>query len=174
MSNVLPRDMQKTVWRMYRARFIVAGSLIALGTALIAGLALLPIYVALHAGEVSTSASSREVKNSEVQAVRTEILRAQSLLSTLAPFAPATTTPSEAIGAALSLRPKGILVDRISYTPDIRGEIVIVGLAPTRDAINVYRQTLQADRHFKTVSVPIGDLAGTQDGRFSVTLLGDF
>jgi hypothetical protein len=51
---------------------------------------------------------------------------------------------------------------------------MIVGFSLARDAINVYRQALQADPHFKTVSVPVGDLAGTQGGRFSVTLSGDF
>jgi hypothetical protein len=51
---------------------------------------------------------------------------------------------------------------------------MIVGFSPARDAVNLYRQALQADARFKTVSVPVGDLAGTQGGKFSVTLLGDF
>ena len=174
MSNLLPREAQRTVWRTYRARFVAAGSLVALGTAFLSGIALLPMYVALHTNDTPSTASSREIKTSEVQAARADVLRAQSLLTTLAPYALASTTPSDVIAVALKLRPKGISIDHIGYTMGAQGELMIVGLAPTREAINLYRQALQADPHFKGVSIPIGDLAGTQGGRFSVTLLGDF
>ena len=158
---------------MYRARFIVAGSCVAIVAALFAGLALLPMYLALHSAE-DLAAQSLPGKVSVTQDERQQIIRVQSLISTLGPFVFATTTPSEAIETALALRPKGVLVDHVQYSSGIPGEIMLVGSASTREGINTYRQALQSDPHFKTVSVPVGDLAGAKGGRFSVTLRGEF
>ncbi len=55
-----------------------------------------------------------------------------------------------------------------------KGEIVVAGRAPGRAEINGYAAALRADPRFGTVSVPIGDLAGAQEGRFSITLAGTF
>lgn len=160
---------------MYRARFIAAGSLVALAAAGLALFALLPSYLALHAAEGRASSALRSPeKNSEGQKERAELARAQSLLATLAPFASPTTTPSEAIDASLVLRPKGVIVDHIIYASGASGELVIVGTAPARVGINAYRQALESDPHFKTVSVPVADLAGAGGGRFSITVSGDF
>lgn len=157
---------------MYLTRFILAGSLVAIASALLATFALLPTYLVLHTvGDTTASTPSVDRKRSEIQSERAEITRAQSLITALSPFVSSTTTVSGAIGTALALRPKGVSVDLIRY---VSKEIIIVGSASTRDGINAYRQTLQSDPHFKTVSVPVGDLAGTQGGRFSVTLTGEF
>lgn len=158
---------------MYRARFLVAGSFVAITTALLTALAFLPMYLALHAAKEPVVPASLG-KSGEIQKERTEVARAQSLVTALSPFVASTTQPSEVVGIALALRPKGISVDHVSYASGVTGEIMIVGFSLAREAINVYRQALQADAHFKTVSVPVGDLAGTQGGRFSVTLTGDF
>lgn len=175
MSNVLPREAQRAVWRMYRARFITAGSLVAIATAGLALLALLPSYLALHAAEGrSISAVPSGEKDPKVQNERILIARAQSLLTTLAPLASATTTASDTIATSLALRPKGVTVDHIIYAGGSPGEVVIVGFAHTRDRINAYRQALENDPHFKTVTVPVADLAGTQGGKFSITISGTF
>ncbi len=173
MSNILPRDTQRDVWRMYRARFIVTGSLIAIVTAFFAGIALLPMYLALHASDESLSASSQS-KNDRGQGDRAEVGRAQLLISALAPMVTSTTSPSQAIGIALRLRPKGVVVDRILYSSGTSKEIVITGDSATREGIHAYQQALQSDRHFKNATVPISDLAGTKSGEFSVTLTGAF
>lgn len=172
MSNLLPRGAQKALWRMYVGRFILAGSLVAIVSALLAAFALLPMYLALHVGNTGSALpSSSGEKRPEAQNERIEIARAQSLMTILSPFLSATSTLSSAVEIALSLRPKGVFVDHIRY---VSGEIMIVGAASTREGVSAYRQTLQSNSYFKTVSIPIGDLAGTQGGRFSVTLTGTF
>ncbi len=170
---MLPREAQKAIWRMYLARFVLAGSCVAIAVAMLSGLALLPMYLALHSADEAASASL-QAKNSEIQNERAEIARAQSLITTLSPYASSSSTLSEAIEAALALRPKGVFVDHITYSSGDSSAIVLVGSAATRDGINTYRQALQPDMRFKTVSVPVGDLAGSQGGRFSVTLTGKF
>ena len=52
--------------------------------------------------------------------------------------------------------------------------IVVEGLSQSREAINEYRAELSNDARFQSVSVPIGALAGIEDGRFTVTLMGTF
>ena len=88
-----------------------------------------------------------------------------------APLVEATTTPSAALARALSLRPSGVIVDHISYTP---GSLVLAGLSKSREGVGIYRKALAADPTFSSVVVPIGDLAGAQGGRFSMTLSGRF
>ena len=68
------------------------------------------------------------------------------------PFVSSTTTVSGAIGTALALRPKGSLL-----TLDMSRRDYNRWFSQYRDGINAYRQTLQSDPHFKTVSVPVGD-----------------
>lgn len=157
---------------MYRARFVVAGSCVAIVSAFLAGLALLPVYLALHSGEAASA--SLPGKISETQSERMEVARTQTLISTLSPYVFATTTLSDAIGAALALRPKGVIVDHVMYSSGTTGGLLLDGSAATREGINAYRQALQADPRFETVSVPVGDLAGAKGGQFSVTLTGKF
>ncbi len=173
MSNILPRDAQRAVNAMFRARAILAGSLLAIAIAALCALTLLPSYLALHTGEGSGVASSTIPK-----AVNTEdreaIARVRSALAALSPVVSATTTPLTAIEHALSLRPSTISITRISYTAGKQGTLMLVGSAATREAISGYRQALAADPLFKTASIPVSDLTGAPGAQFSLTLTGNF
>lgn len=167
MTNVLPQDARRELWRSYRARFILGGSAIALIAALIAALALLPSYLALNATEIAASEpfsqAAGDVKDRE------DIAKAQSLLLALSHLA--TTSPSRTVAEALALRPAKIVVDHITYG---EGSIVLAGTAGSREAINAYKNALAAETRFASVSVPVGDLTVSQSGRFSITLTGTF
>ncbi len=173
MSNLLPDDAKKEIWSMYRARFTVAGSYIAILAALLCALSLLPSYLALHA-DAGAGATSSTSSNKATDTDHAAIVAVQSIVASLSPIVAATTSPAAAIAEALSLRPSGITVDHITYSGGDPGTIMLVGSAATREAINGYRQALSADPHFKSVSVPVGDLAGAPGGRFSLTLSGTF
>lgn len=168
MTNVLPPEAEKELWRIYRARFILAGSAVAIIAALLSALSLLPSYLALHANEETPSEQTERVTSAKDQE---DIRRAQAILTTFAPFVQATTTPSLAVIRALSLRPAGVTVDHISYMP---GSLIVSGASKTREGVGAYRKTLSADPLFSSVTVPVGDLAGSQGGRFSMTLSGGF
>src|SRR3989344_3283850 len=172
MSNLLPKESKKAVRSMYRARFIIAASLAALLAAGFSALSLLPGYLALHAAESVTTQPSLS-KSGASSADRAAIASIQAMLKALSPLV-ATTTPTAVIIQALSLRPSNITVDRIAYSADNSGSILLTGSAATREAINKYRQTLSGDAHWKGVSVPIGDLTGEPGARFSITLSGPF
>jgi hypothetical protein len=99
---------------------------------------------------------------------------AKALLSELSPLVSASTTPTAVITEALSLRPPGITVDEISYTSGNPASLMLVGSAATNGAISAYKTALASDALFTSVSVPVGALVGTDGGRFSMTLSGDF
>lgn len=158
---------------MYRARLVIAGSLICLAASALSALTLLPSYLALHSGEGFSSIEDT-VNRTTDREDRDAIIRTQLVLTTLSSLTHATTTPTEAISRALSLRPRDIKVDHIAYTAGNPGALMIVGQAGLREAVNAYRQALNADPKWKSVSVPVGDLAGAPGATFSVTLSGDF
>jgi len=173
MSNILPNEAKQAVWSMYRVRFIIAGSYVALFVAGLCALALLPSYLALHTADVGSAASTTSSKVTS-DTDRAAIASIRTMLTSLVPLVAATTSPTAAIAQALSLRPSTILVDHITYAGGNPGTIMITGSAATREAINGYRQALSADTHFTTVSIPIGDLTGAPGARFSLTLSGAF
>src|SRR3989344_639255 len=171
MSNLLPHSAQLAVWRTYRTRYIIMGSLVALGVAALCALTLLQSYLALHSGsEQATSTPEKIAYAKDREAIR----RVESLLAVLSPLVAATTTPTAAIERALSLRPATVKIDHIAYTGGNGGSLMIVGSATTREAINGYRQVLAAEPLFKSVSIPVGDLTSAPGSQFSVSLSGDF
>ncbi len=168
MSNVLPPEAKRHLWSEYRARFILVGSLLAILTALLGILALLPTYLTLHS-EVTMQEGSGLDDASRAQD-RLTMGETQSLIALLAPSVTATTTPANVIARILELRPKGVLVDHITYSG---GTFLLAGSSGVRDGVGLYRTALDAEPIFTTVSVPVGDLVGAS-GRFSMTITGQF
>jgi hypothetical protein len=170
MSNILPQEAQKAVWSMHRARFIVAGSAVAVIAAAISAAALAPSYLTLAVGQGFSPASGGSGSASD-QADRDAIIHTQAILGTLAPLVSATTTPTDAVSVTLALRSAGVSVNHITYAS---GSMIVSGTAAAREAIDAYRQALGADPHFTNASVPVGDLAGAPGGSFTITLSGNF
>ncbi len=157
---------------MYRARYITVGSLVSLFATLCAAVALAPTFFALYATDSAPSeiapATAQDGKN------RSEVGRAQLLISVLAPIFSASTTPSDSIEHVLSLKPKGVTVHRVVYSGAPSKEIVLMGDASDRSSVYAYQQALRADSRYKNVVVPINDLTGTKEGGFSMTITGGF
>lgn len=179
MANLLPKETLEFVWKGYRSRLILVGALVFLATAILAGLALLPAYVALRIELNSqekqiAAAAIQSDTDSQTRAERNDILRAKALLVRIAPVVFATSSPTEVIGAALLLRPKGVVLERISFVSGGNGSITITGDSSGREGINEYREALSKDGRFKSVSVPVGALVGGDGGRFTITLTGAF
>lgn len=177
MANVLPREAQKKVSRSFRARYVLVGSLALLASAIVTLLALLPAYVVVYVERTSVSGDASLAASpagAQEKSDRDDILRAQMLLKDLSTTASSTTVGLDAIRAALEKRSKGITVQTISYVAGETGTIMVGGTAAGREDISAYATSLRADPRFKSVSIPIGDLAGTGNGRFTITLTGTF
>jgi hypothetical protein len=100
-----------------------------------------------------------------------DMTKSQALLSAVAPVVSATSSPTQAIETALSLRPKGVTVQRVRYIGTSKS-IQLAGMA-TRDLLTAYRDALEKDGTFTSVSVPVAALVGSS-GQFSITLGGNF
>ncbi|MEY4747253.1 MAG: hypothetical protein RLZZ416_302 [Candidatus Parcubacteria bacterium] len=170
MSNVLPLIEAKSTWSTYRSRLVLLGALVILVLAILALLSLLPSYLALRVDESAAPAKSADIATKDDQDA---IAHAQALLALLSPYA-TTTDVTEAVRRAITARPKGVAIDRISYARGAESVIIVNGSAFSRENIKAYRAALSTEKLFKTVSVPISDLAGSGSGTFSVTLRGNF
>ena len=180
MTNALPKEALQTELGRARDRFLLVGALVFLGTAAIYALALLPSHVALHIEnknlEQQSINGSGTIPNpgSEKKSERSDVIRAQALLESVVPFVSSTSSPSETISAALALRPRGVRVDHISFESVGKGTIAIDGISQGREDISKYREVLSSSGRFKSVSVPVGALVGTEGGKFTITLSGIF
>lgn len=177
MANILPPDSQQALARTYRSRFILAGALVALALALFAVLALAPSFFALWVTNAVFSASYAAPISADVTADRAAVAHAQQLALALSSLAQASSTATEALSAALVARPAGVKISHITYTGAQKSgasTITLTGTALSPDAVNSYRQALSNTGQFTDVSVPVGALAGANNGNFTMTLTGAF
>ena len=169
MANVLPPLEKKRVIQSVRSRFVLAAALTLLAGAVIVALCLAPTAVFLR---LAIAGLPEQVQVSEtVRDDQAKQARIAAMVSTLSPIVGATTTPSASVGAALALKPVGLSVTSITYT---KGRIVFSGSSRDRQAVNDYRESLEADTRYTSVAVPVAALVGTQEGRFTITLTGNF
>jgi hypothetical protein len=170
MANVLPRDVKKRVAAEYRARIIIAASLVALILALPAGVALLPSYLAIRMAAPSTSSTEGERAASEDTMA---VARAVALMLRLDETVAASSSPTALIQSALAERPRGVTVERVSLASGEKSTMIIAGTA-SREGVSAFRDNLEATAPFKKVEVPVGALVGSERTSFSFTVTGDF
>lgn len=171
MTNILPVDTQKKVWRMYRSRFVIAIALVSLILSAIATLALVPGYLVMliaapPVNEVSIPQDAVVVDDTAA------LSKAQGLVQALLPIVNSTTSPSEIITSTLINKPRGITIEHVSYVSGKSAQLTIVG-SGNRDSISEYRDVLSKNSYFTNVSVPVGAFV-SQDGRFTISLSGNF
>jgi len=172
MANLLSKESQKNLRRAQRARLVLAAACAALAAALIGFAALLPAFIFLRASRAGSAAQPPALAlASEDRAALQEI---RGMVSALKPITGASTTPSQAILRALSLKPASVAVDRIAYSAGAYGTIIVSGASQAPSALDAYRSALAADPRFSGVSVPVSALIGAAGGRFTMTLTGDF
>lgn len=171
MANILPPDRLKTLRKAQRARLLFAASGIASIAGLLAGVALVPSFLAVRLEPHAESAGGDLKNASSTNAV----LEAQSLIAVLQSVSTTTKASLEAMQAASALRPSGVSIDHIDYTRGATGgTIVVSGVYRAAGDIDAYRSRLSSDDHFTQVNVPVSALAGATNGRFAITLTGHF
>lgn len=161
--------------RTHRMRLALVVSAFLVATGVVAGALLLPSYLIVRKNQAALQVIIASSGIPAANAADRDLLKhIQSRVGELGPLVAATSSPSEAIAAALTLRPSGISIDRINYTGGKKPTIVLAGSSRSGDLVNTYQRALAASSRFAGVSVPIGALAGVGDGRFNITLLGAF
>ena len=166
--------MRRDIERYERARYIVAGALVALVCAGITFVLLVPSYLATLLDAQHAALGLTPITPAQQTSDSAAIAHANALIAVLAPIAQASSTPTDVITDALSLRPSGVRIDQIIYQAGTPSSLILSGSADTNSEINAYQRALSNDPRFASVTIPVGALVGTDGGRFSVTLLGTF
>lgn len=152
----------------------MVGSLVLIACGVVVLLALVSEYAIVSGVPGSANGSPEVTLPASSGTDREEIARTQTLINELKPLASSTASVLGLLEAALLARPSGVVVENIHLTRGDPATLILAGSASSRDDINMYRTVLTKDPRFRSVSVPIGILAGTEGGRFTVTLTGDF
>lgn len=169
MANLLPQESLLEVWVKFRSRLILAIAFLLLFLAALAAGSLLPSYVSLIAPP-----SAQENEESQESALqRGALLRAQGIVNVISPVLTSTSSPSKAVNEAIELLPAGVSLSRISVDTK-SGTMILTGGSPKRDAINEFRDLLLGSGRYRSVSVPVSALIGSQEGKFTITLSGSF
>lgn len=173
MANVLTKESLSAVRSLYRSRFVLAGSLVAIVSGAVALFALMPAYAALSAQRLAVTDPLSSV-SLPPSTDRDDVARARVLVQELGPVASSSPSVLNVLGDVFGMRPAGVKISSVSYERGDPGTIIVSGTVPSRDEINTYRAVLSSDPRFKNVSVPISTLTGLGGGNFSVTLTGTF
>lgn len=166
MSNLLPVESQKKMWAMYRARFVTVTALVMLALAIVGLIALIPGYLAIVLSPTQEEIAQIQREGSDPVA----IIRAQALVSNIAPILASTSSPTDVLLSVLEKKPSGLAVDRIAYAG---GQITLAGIG-SRETVTAYRALLALDPRFTSVAVPVAALVGSEGNRFSMTISGSF
>lgn len=173
MANLLPPQEQKRMRAHVRSRFIATGSLVAIVCGVVALLALLPVYAIIRgAGDSSEGPAVQGGLSQEED--REEIARARLLLRDLKPVTVVATSSLEMLADIFKARPKGTIITSIFFDRGEEGVITLAGTSASREDITAYRDLLAKDARYKSVTVPIGVLAGTAGKAFTLTITGSF
>lgn len=173
MANVLPTQARKAVLRRLNARFIAVGSLALSLAAMIAILALSPSLVSVYAARGALisppSTDTSTLREDQLASTRTRLM-----VQLLSPVAASTSSPSGAIAEVIAVQPESISISQMQYSRGSPAKLTLSGVSSRREAVNNYRNALSEIGMFSDISVPVAALVGTQEGRFTMTLTGDF
>lgn len=175
MSNVLPLSARNTILRDTQARVIAVSSIVIAVAACVAILALTPAFltsaIPLLSDEAPTSLDESAALYDESLK---ESARTRVAIAALVPFATEKKSVQKIMARLYALRPDGVEIERMQYQSGATGQITITGLSEAREPVNDFRTALVGEGVFTNVSVPVAALVGALDGRFTMTLSGDF
>ena len=154
-----------------RGRFIFVASVLLIAAAAISALALLPGYIVLYMTIPEKPAVSTAEQQNQLDLA--DMSTAQMLVQYYAPLIRATST-TQVLLSVLDARTNSIRIDHVEYVAGTPAIFILSGVADNRAGINSYREVLIKSNNFKSVTVPVGDLIGSQGGRFKITVSGEF
>lgn len=172
MSNLLPIPSIREVTRIYKARFLFVASSFLFVAGIVAGIILLPSYLIVEKYHMSLEEQIASLSAPAADtADRDLISHIQERVGQLGPIVAATSTPGQMITDALALRPAGISVDHINYSIGKAATVLLSGSSKGGDIVGAYQRALAGSDSFAGVSVPVGALAGVDNGRFNITII---
>lgn len=179
MINLLPVEEKQKIRNLYRLRAAIV-SLCMFSILLIAmSLGLTPSYLSAR---IRHQALSLEVSGSQDDgAKKAELLaKAEAANQTVSILLAGRRTrpPSEHIRAILSKKVAGIRIGDIGYTSSTRAEspedvrilLTLSGVASTRETLLLFAKTLESDKMFSSVDLPISNFVKNQNLPFTINI----
>src|SRR3989344_3256231 len=177
MFVLLSEQNKKDLLRQYRLRITSTVAFLASTIFLISIALLLPSYFLLNAekvrleGETENFSKHISKKNSEGL-----INTLNDIKSMVALVVPEETKIFSTIKTILARRPSSVLINSFRYT---RGDgkessLVLEGMAASRNSLISFSKNLKTDPLFKSVDLPISNLARESDVKFTMTIIGKF
>ena len=180
MANVLPRHDRETLRKNYRLRLLTTTALVLTGAMVVGIVSLIPAY--LSAQEEAEQAQRYKDIQSETRTVskdddaliaaryvRSQIEQAQNAQTSIITDALVLTLRDWEVHA------NDIIISGISfrYTDEKapRPELRLSGRARSRATLNAFVQTLKQDPAFLSVTLPVSDLAESDESTFSVVII---
>lgn len=179
LTNLLPKDRNRALRKLYFLRLTVVGVLLLAGIGIVHGVLLLPsyLYVKDLAKERETllAAVTQRLEGSEEQEIDA---RVKGLADDAAYLGRLGAAPkaSAAVSAILELPRPGITLTGFSFAPSSEGEarMHVSGVAMTRESLRAYEQALKAAAFISSADLPISAYAKERDIDFTIALTGPF
>ena len=178
MINLIPNQDKKKTAKDFYFRLITL-CFVALGICvLIASISILPAYF-LASTKKSLADEKLEVQKKQVvpdldQQSLTNIKNLNNKLTIIENAEKNKFLVSQkVIQEIISQKMPDIKISKISYSNDpINGKVInVVGVAPSRDRLLLFNQTLEADNNFKSVDLPISNFLKGTNIQFNLVLI---
>jgi uncharacterized membrane protein len=173
MANLLPENKKKELSQQYVLKLAAVAFVFVFATVLLAIVGLLPSYFATT---IKAKTIEEDLKHAEnktvVKSTDDDVVSKVKAVNTLAPTLEAwfgTPFAYEAIIDAVAERVGDVGVTSVVYSRE-RGNLVISGAAKKRDDLIAFKNSLQKYAQFKTIDLPVSDLAHKENLLFSITI----
>lgn len=176
MFNLLPFEQKKRLKAEYKKRLVVVILLHFFIAELVAVVLLIPtiILTVTDENELSTQMHEFEIQTAETASSSYAALLKQTTdrLGILSPTRNKA-RPSEAFIHVAEARQAGIHVEKMSYKASkdyAAGDLIIDGHADGRDALLLFRKSLESIENFSSVRLPVSNFAQEKNIPFSINI----
>ena len=179
MRNLLSHQDKKKVSREYKFRIITVSLLFTFFAMLIASALLIPSYIISDYREGITRVQSDIIQKSiEVREknVSNVILNDVKTKLRLLEVKEGGTFLADVFEEIIGQKTDGVSIGKFFYrqTTDGNDEILVTGIAVSRESLLQFRRNLENRNIFTSVILPVSNLASDTDIEFSINIIGKF
>ena len=175
MFNLLPEEYKKKLKVEYNIRLAITGLLFGFFIILIANAFLLPSYLLSKIKEIeienrlaNISSKTPDKTNTELNVVLQNTKKQLTVLNSID-----NVSFVESLKKVLARKVPGIIINNLSVN-EIGSvwKIAVSGIASNRDVLISFKTSLESEKSFNGVDLPVSNLAKNKDIPFTITVRG--
>jgi len=177
MFTLLSEQHKKLLYRQYRTRLLCVIFIFISGLFLSSIALLLPSYLALTTEDARLQSDIKsfleQISEKNSKGLVTTLNEIKSIVALISPE---DTKMYSVLKVILGKKPAGISITSIDYARNdgAPSSLSFQGVAASRSALIQFSKTLQSEKMFSSVSLPVSNLAKESDIKYSLTVSGDF